>query len=67
MTEATAAKTEALVEAKRRCIVRGLREAKGDKDLAAHLVGVSKTTLYRKLKELDICIDEYMPERGAKR
>ena len=34
----------------RRAILRALREAGGDKLAAARLLGIGKTTLYRKLK-----------------
>jgi two-component system response regulator HydG len=35
----------------RRCILRALRETNGDKLAAARLLGIGKTTLYRKLKQ----------------
>jgi two-component system response regulator HydG len=35
----------------RRAIVHALRETGGDKLAAARLLGIGKTTLYRKLKE----------------
>jgi DNA-binding NtrC family response regulator len=34
-------------------ILRALRETKGDKLTAAHLLGIGKTTLYRKLKQYE--------------
>jgi two-component system response regulator HydG len=40
-----------LDEMERRAIVHALRETGGDKFAAAHLLGIGKTTLYRKLKE----------------
>ena len=40
-----------LEEIERRTILRALREAGGDKLVAARLLGIGKTTLYRKLKE----------------
>lgn len=40
----------ALEELERRAIVRALRETGGDKLAAARLLGIGKTTLYRKLK-----------------
>ena len=40
-----------LEELKRRAIFRALRETGGDKLAAARLLGIGKTTLYRKLKE----------------
>jgi DNA-binding NtrC family response regulator len=40
-----------LEELERRAIIRMLRETKGDKLAAARLLGIGKTTLYRKLKQ----------------
>jgi DNA-binding NtrC family response regulator len=40
-----------LEEMERRAILRALREANGDKLVAARLLGIGKTTLYRKLKQ----------------
>jgi transcriptional regulator with PAS, ATPase and Fis domain len=40
-----------LEEMERRAILHALRETRGDKVAAAHLLGIGKTTLYRKLKE----------------
>jgi transcriptional regulator with PAS, ATPase and Fis domain len=42
-----------LAELERRAILRALREAGGDKLAAARLLGIGKTTLYRKLKEYE--------------
>jgi DNA-binding NtrC family response regulator len=42
-----------LEELERRAIMRALREASGDKLAAARLLGIGKTTLYRKLKQYD--------------
>ncbi len=42
-----------LDELERRAIFRALRETSGDKLAAAHLLGIGKTTLYRKLKQYD--------------
>ena len=42
-----------LDEMERRAILRALRETNGDKLAAARLLGIGKTTLYRKLKEYD--------------
>ena len=41
----------ALEEMERRAILRALREAGGDKLAAARILGIGKTTLYRKLKQ----------------
>jgi DNA-binding NtrC family response regulator len=43
-----------LAELEREAILRTLRELKGDKLTAARLLGIGKTTLYRKLKEYGI-------------
>lgn len=40
-----------LEELERRAILRALRESSGDKLVAARLLGIGKTTLYRKLKQ----------------
>jgi two-component system response regulator HydG len=37
----------------RRAIFRALRETSGDKLAAARLLGIGKTTLYRKLKQYE--------------
>jgi transcriptional regulator with PAS, ATPase and Fis domain len=42
-----------LEEIERRAILHALRETKGDKLAAARLLGIGKTTLYRKLKRYD--------------
>jgi DNA-binding NtrC family response regulator len=42
-----------LEELERRAILRALREARGDKLAAARLLGIGKTTLYRKLKQYE--------------
>ncbi len=43
-----------LKELERRAVVRALREAGGDKVAAARLLGIGKTTLYRKIKEYQL-------------
>jgi transcriptional regulator with PAS, ATPase and Fis domain len=42
-----------LEELERRAILRALRESGGDKLAAARLLGIGKTTLYRKLKQYE--------------
>ncbi len=42
-----------LEELERRAILRALRETAGDKLAAARMLGIGKTTLYRKLKQYD--------------
>ena len=46
-----AAPAFSLVEMERNAIVRALEYTKGDRVMAAHLLGIGRTTLYRKLKE----------------
>ena len=50
-----------LEELERRAIIRMLRETKGDKLAAARLLGIGKTTLYRKLKQYHM---EQAPEEN---
>ena len=42
-----------IVEVERHAILNAVAEAKGDKLLAAHMLGIGKTTLYRKLKQYE--------------
>src|SRR6185312_8787166 len=46
-----AALVRPLAELEREAIFEALAQVKGDKILAARLLGIGKTTLYRKLKE----------------
>lgn len=43
-----------MADAERAAIVRALQAAKGNKITAAQLLGIGKSSLYRKIKELDI-------------
>jgi DNA-binding NtrC family response regulator len=43
-----------LEELERRAILRTLRETGGDKLAAARILGIGKTTLYRKLKQYNL-------------
>jgi DNA-binding NtrC family response regulator len=43
-----------LTELERRAIMHALDYTKGDRAVAAHLLGIGRTTLYRKLKEYDL-------------
>ena len=43
-----------LLELERRAIVNALEYTKGDRSVAAHLLGIGRTTLYRKLKEYQL-------------
>ncbi|HLW76851.1 MAG TPA: sigma 54-interacting transcriptional regulator, partial [Bryobacteraceae bacterium] len=46
-----------LVELERRAIINALEYTKGDRAVAAHLLGIGRTTLYRKLKEYQLVAD----------
>ena len=43
-----------LAELERRAILHALEYTKGDRAIASHLLGIGRTTLYRKLKEYEI-------------
>jgi transcriptional regulator of acetoin/glycerol metabolism len=43
-----------LSEMERGAIINALEYTKGDRMMAAHLLGIGRTTLYRKLKEYNI-------------
>ena len=43
-----------LLELERRAIMNALEYTKGDRAVAAHLLGIGRTTLYRKLKEYNL-------------
>ena len=45
-----------LVEMERQAIMGALEYTKGDRAVAAHLLGIGRTTLYRKLKEYQIAV-----------
>jgi transcriptional regulator with PAS, ATPase and Fis domain len=45
-----------LVEVERRAIMKALDYTNGDRAVAAHLLGIGRTTLYRKLKEYSIAV-----------
>ena len=45
-----------LTELERAAIIHALRYTKGDRMMAAHLLGIGRTTLYRKLKEYNIVV-----------
>jgi DNA-binding NtrC family response regulator len=46
-----------LTELERRAIMNALEYTKGDRAVAAHLLGIGRTTLYRKLKEYNLVND----------
>ena len=43
-----------LLELERRAIVNALEYTRGDRAVAAHLLGIGRTTLYRKIKEFQL-------------
>jgi transcriptional regulator with PAS, ATPase and Fis domain len=43
-----------LIEVERRAILQALEYTRGDRAIAAHLLGIGRTTLYRKLKEYEL-------------
>lgn len=45
-----------LCEIERRAIIGALEYTKGDRAVAAHLLGIGRTTLYRKLKEYELAV-----------
>ncbi len=47
-----------IAELERAAILKTIRKLKGDKVMAAKLLGIGKTTLYRKLKEYGIEVEE---------
>ena len=57
--DATSLSTTALAEMEKMTILRVFEQAHGDKALAGKMLGISRATLYRKLKRYNI------PARGA--
>lgn len=45
-----------LIEMERRAILQALEYTNGDRGVAAHLLGIGRTTLYRKLKEYQLAV-----------
>ena len=45
-----------LIEIERRAIMHALEYTRGDRAVAAHLLGIGRTTLYRKLKEYNLAV-----------
>jgi DNA-binding NtrC family response regulator len=45
-----------LVEVERRAILQALEYTRGDRAVAAHLLGIGRTTLYRKLREYQLAV-----------
>jgi two-component system response regulator HydG len=52
--EDAAGGAETLAEMEKRAILTTLEQVKGDKLMAARLLDIGKTTLYRKLKEYGV-------------
>ena len=48
---------EPLADVERRAILNAIRYTKGDRTVAAALLGIGRTTLYRKLKEYGENVD----------
>ena len=59
--ESTSVSTTALAEMERMTILRVFEQARGDKALAGKMLGISRATLYRKLKRYNIPLK---PETG---
>jgi DNA-binding NtrC family response regulator len=55
-SESTSVSTTALAEMERMTILRVFEQARGDKALAGKMLGISRATLYRKLKRYNIPI-----------
>jgi len=58
-------KVKTMVEVVREAIIDAMREARGNKDHAAYLLNIGRTTLYRKLHELEIRPEEWQRVRAA--
>jgi transcriptional regulator of acetoin/glycerol metabolism len=43
-----------IMELERRAIMNALEYTRGDRTIAAHLLGIGRTTLYRKLKDYEL-------------
>jgi two-component system response regulator AtoC len=55
-TDSAALSTTALAEMERMTILRVFEQANGDKALAGRMLGISRATLYRKLKRYNIAV-----------
>jgi transcriptional regulator with PAS, ATPase and Fis domain len=66
-SDAASISTTALAEMERMTILRVFEQAQGDKALAGKMLGISRATLYRKLKRYNIGLraDEKEEEMGA--
>jgi DNA-binding NtrC family response regulator len=64
--EAASLSTTALAEMERMTILRVFEQANGDKALAGKMLGISRATLYRKLKRYNIALKPGPPEEQAR-
>jgi DNA-binding NtrC family response regulator len=63
--DAASLSTTALAEMERMTILRVFEQANGDKALAGKMLGISRATLYRKLKRYNIALRESEAETAA--
>ena len=64
-TDATSLSTTALAEMEKMTILRVFEQANGDKALAGKMLGISRATLYRKLKRYKIPVKGEIAEVAA--
>ena len=64
-TDATSLSTTALAEMEKMTILRVFEQANGDKALAGKMLGISRATLYRKLKRYNIPVKGEIAEVAA--
>jgi len=58
VSEVLARPVVSIAELEKQAILGTIRDLKGDKLMAAKLLGIGKTTLYRKLKEYGVGDDD---------
>ena len=66
MQDAASVSTTALAEMERMTILRVFEQANGDKALAGKMLGISRATLYRKLKRYNIALRSEPAEQQAR-
>jgi DNA-binding NtrC family response regulator len=64
--DAASLSTTALAEMERMTILRVFEQANGDKALAGRMLGISRATLYRKLKRYNIALKSELAEEQAR-
>jgi transcriptional regulator with PAS, ATPase and Fis domain len=64
--DAASLSTTALAEMERMTILRVFEQANGDKALAGKMLGISRATLYRKLKRYNIALKSELAEEQAR-